>query len=163
MVARNRRIGSATLGLVLTFAVPLFAFGADDHVLTSPDTVKWSAGPPDLPKGAEIAVIAGDPGKEGAPFVIRARLPAGYRIAPHTHPGDEYVTVLSGTFHIGMGDRFDAKLGRAMPAGTFGTWPAGMTHFVWAEGETTVQFHGDGPWTISYVNPDDDPRGADKS
>jgi hypothetical protein len=68
------------------------------------------------------------------------------------------VTVLSGTFYLGMGDTFDMTKGQALPAGTYGTWPPGMTHFVWVKGETVVQFHGDGPWAIHYVNPAADPR-----
>ena len=68
------------------------------------------------------------------------------------------MTVISGTFHIGMGARFDKAKAKPMPAGPYGTWPAGMAHFVWVKGETVVQFHGDGPWLIDYVNPADDPR-----
>jgi quercetin dioxygenase-like cupin family protein len=104
-----------------------------------------------------FAVLEGDPAKPG-PFLVRLKFPDGYRIAPHTHPKTERVTVLSGTFHLGMGERFDAKAGRAMPAGSYGHWPAGMKHYAWAEGETVIQLHGEGPWTIQYVNPDDDPR-----
>jgi quercetin dioxygenase-like cupin family protein len=104
-----------------------------------------------------IAALEGDPGKEG-PFVFRIKLPDGYRIPPHSHPKMERVTVISGTFNIGMGDKFDEKAGQSMPAGTFGHWPAGMQHFVWAKGETVIQLHGVGPWVINYVNPDDDPR-----
>ncbi len=120
---------------------------------------KWTGGPPSLPKGAQIAVLEGDPGKEG-PFVFRVRVPDGYRIPPHTHPKTERITVIAGTFNIGMGDKFDATATRPMPAGTYGYWPAGMTHFVWAKGETILQFHGTGPWSITYVNPADDPRNA---
>ena len=108
-----------------------------------------------------IAVLEGNPNKEG-PFVFRIKLPDGYRLAPHTHPKTERVTVISGTFNIGMGDKFDEKKTRPMPAGTFGHWPAGMKHFVWAKGETVLQFHGMGPWSIKYVNPDDDPRSQKK-
>jgi hypothetical protein len=121
------------------------------------DKIKWTKGPASLPKGAMIAVLEGDPTKEG-PFVFRVKLPDGYHIPPHTHPKTERVTVISGTFNIGMGDQFDEKAGKAMPAGTFGYWPAGMKHFVWTKGETVLQFHGMGPWTIQYVNADDDPR-----
>jgi quercetin dioxygenase-like cupin family protein len=89
---------------------------------------------------------------------MRLRLPDGYRVPPHTHPQPERVTVLSGTLHIGMGGRFDPAKAKAMPAGTFGIWPAGMKHFAWAEGQTVIQVHGNGPWSIHYVNPADDPR-----
>jgi hypothetical protein len=123
----------------------------------APDKVKWQDGPPSLPKGVKIAVLEGDPGKPG-PFVFWIKAPDGYRIPPHTHPKTERVTVIAGTFHIGMGEKFDAKVATAMPAGTYGYWKAGMKHFVWVKGETIVQFHGDGPWSIQYVNPADDPR-----
>jgi quercetin dioxygenase-like cupin family protein len=121
------------------------------------ENLKWKEGPPSLPKGAMIAVIEGDPTKEG-PFVFRIKIPDGYRVPPHTHPKTERVTVISGTFNIGMGDKFNEKETEAMPAGTYGYWPSGMKHFVWAKGETVLQFHGMGPWSIQYVNPADDPR-----
>jgi quercetin dioxygenase-like cupin family protein len=122
-----------------------------------PDDLIWRDGPASLPPGAKIAILDGDPTKSG-PFVMRIKLPDGYKIPPHTHPKSERVTVLSGSFHLGMGDRFDVKHAQELSPGTYGTWPAGMKHFVWVEGETIVQFHGDGPWTIDYLNPADDPR-----
>jgi hypothetical protein len=131
--------------------------GAMVAALHRPDRLKWQEGPPSLPPGAKFAVLEGDPNKEG-PFVFRVKVPDGYRIPPHTHPKPERVTVISGSFHIGMGETFDRAKGVAMPAGTYGTWPAGMKHFVWVKGETVVQFHGDGPWKIEYLNPNDDPR-----
>lgn len=121
------------------------------------DRIVWQDGPPSLPKGAKIAVLEGDPNAEG-PFVFRVKVPDCYRIPPHTHPKAERVTIISGTFHFGMGETFDEKAGQAMPAGTYGHWPAEMKHFVWVTGETVVQFHGTGPWSIKYVNPADDPR-----
>jgi quercetin dioxygenase-like cupin family protein len=129
----------------------------DEIELFPADNIKWRDGPASLPSGAMIAVLEGDPTQEG-PFVFRVKLPDGYRIPPHTHPKTERVTVISGTFNIGMGDKFDEKAGKAMTAGTFGYWPAGMKHFVWTKGETVLQFHGTGPWTIQYLHPEDDPR-----
>jgi anti-sigma factor ChrR (cupin superfamily) len=104
-----------------------------------------------------IALLEGNPMKDG-PFVFRIKVPDGYRVPPHMHPKTERVTVISGSFFIGEGDTFDAKKGHSMSAGTFGYWPAGMKHFVWTEGETVLQFHGTGPWSIEYVNSADDPR-----
>jgi quercetin dioxygenase-like cupin family protein len=134
---------------------------ADEHgqgiSLNRPENLKWQDGPPSLPKGAQIAVLEGDPGKEG-PFVFRVKVPDGYRIPPHTHPKTERVTVISGTFNIGMGDKFDEKALQPMSAGTYGYWEAGMKHFVLTKGQTVAQFHGVGPWSINYVNPADDPR-----
>ncbi len=138
---------------------------AEDHEsrasLHQADRLKWNDGPASLPAGAKIAVLEGDPSKPG-PFVMRIKLPDGFKLPPHTHPKPERVTVISGSFHLGMGEKFDAKKAVALPAGTYGTWPAGMKHFVWVEGETVVQFHGEGPWTINYVNPADDPRNPKK-
>lgn len=80
--------------------------GPTQHVMVAASAVAWGDAPPFLPAGAKAAVISGDPGK-AAPFVIRLQAPAGYQIAAHWHPTDENVTVLSGTFAIGMGDKFD--------------------------------------------------------
>lgn len=150
------------LPLVLVLSTLPVASWGEDHgtegiSLFPADKIVWKAGPPSLPKGAQIAVLEGNPGKEG-PFVFRVKVPDGYRIPPHTHPKMERVTVIAGTFHIGMGAKFDEKSATAMPAGTFGHWEPGMKHFVWVKGETIVQFHGMGPWSIQYVNPSDDPR-----
>jgi hypothetical protein len=130
-------------------------------VIHLPSTIKWQEGPPSLPKGAQVALLEGDLSKPG-PFVLRVKLPDGYKVPPHFHPKTERVTVLSGTFYIGMGDRFDEKAGKAMPAGSYGAWAAGMKHFAWVKGETVIQVHGDGPWAITYLNPADDPRNAKK-
>ncbi len=127
----------------------------------SPEEIQWKDGPAALPAGARFAVLEGDPAKEG-PFVMRLRLPDGYRIPPHWHPKVERITVITGTFNLGMGEKFEQSATRAMTAGTFGFWAAGMRHFVWTQGETIIQLHGTGPWMITYVNPSDDPRGVKK-
>ena len=110
-----------------------------------------------LPAGAKLAVLEGDPATEG-PFTMRIRLPDGFHIPPHTHPKTERVTILSGTFHVAMGERLERSAARALPTGSYGFWPAEMKHAAWAQGETIVQVHGIGPWAIKYVNPADDPR-----
>ena len=120
--------------------------------------LQWKDGPGSLPAGARFAVLEGDPAKEGL-FTMRLQLPDGFRIPPHFHGGVEHITVVSGTFNVGMGDTFDQASAKRMPAGTFGYWPAGMRHFAFAEGQTILQLHGLGPWTITYVNAADDPRG----
>src|SRR5437867_1580351 len=125
----------------------------EEFGLFLPKEHKWQDGPALLPKGAKVALLEGDPTKDG-PFVMRLKLPDGYRVPPHTHPKTERLTVISGTFYIGMGETFDPKVGREMPAGTFGYWRAGMKHFVWAKGETIIQLHGQGPWSLQYVNPE---------
>lgn len=140
-------------GLIM-FAASAFA---QDMGLHFPADIKWKDGPGSLSAGAKFAVLEGDPAKEG-PFVMRLWFPDGFKIAPHWHPKVERITVISGTFNLGMGDTFDASKTREMPAGTFGHWAADMRHFAWTKGETVLQLHGVGPWTITYVNPADDPR-----
>ena len=160
-MVRSRTLAAFVAAAVLLSRVPAPSTGHDKKEETAalhrPDTIKWQDGPPSLPPGAKIAVLEGDPTKPG-PFVFRVKVPDGYKIPPHTHPKPERVTVVSGTFNLGMGEKFDATKTEALPTGTYGTWPAGMKHFVWVKGETVVQFHGDGPWVIEYVNPADDPR-----
>ena len=149
---------SGFLALALFVGVALPAEHVDQEAgIYPPDQMKWIDGPKSLPPGAKLAVLEGDPNKEG-PFVMRLRLPDGYRIPAHTHPKTERLTVISGTFNIVMGEKLDEKDARKMPAGSFGYWAAGMKHLVWANGETVVQLHGIGPWSINYVNPADDPR-----
>ena len=81
--------------------------------------IHWKDGPASLPAGAKVAVLEGDPTKEGF-FTMRLWLPDGFKIPPHWHPKVEHVTVISGTFNVGMGDKFDQTATRLMPAGTFG-------------------------------------------
>ena len=118
--------------------------------------LKWGPGPAAIPAGAQLAVIAGDPSKDGT-YVLRLKLPANYKIAAHQHSMAEYNTVLSGTFHFGMGDKLDMEKGAALQAGGFVENPAKMNHYVWTTGETLLQINGQGPFDITYVNPADDP------
>jgi len=133
-----------------------------DMRLYPPATIEWKAGPAALPAGAKMAVLEGDPKKEG-PFVVRIQFPGGYYIPPHTHPKTERVTVISGALNLATGEALDRGSAKELPAGSFGYWPAGMKHTAWSEGETVIQLHGIGPWQINYVNPADDPRNAKKS
>src|ERR687897_719520 len=68
--------------------------------------------------GEQFAVVKGDPTKEGL-YVVRLKVPAGYRIEAHTHPNDENVTVLSGSFNIGTGDKLDQSKGTRVKAGGY--------------------------------------------
>ena len=133
-----------------------------DMRLYPPTTIEWRQGPAALPPGAKMAALEGDPTKEG-PFVVRFQFPAGYHVAPHTHPKTERVTVISGTLYLAAGEALDRNSAKSLPAGSFGFWPAGMKHTAWSEGETIIQLHGIGPWQINYVNPADDPRNTKKS
>lgn len=119
--------------------------------------LEWGPAPAVFPPGAQMAVLQGDPTR-AAPFTVRLRFPDGYRIAPHTHPTDEYLTVISGTFRVGMGKTVDAKATLTLDAGGFVTAPAGHAHYAAARGVTVVQIHSMGPFAMTYVNPADTPR-----
>jgi hypothetical protein len=134
---------------------------SDKMGLFTPTDVEWGQGPASLQKGARMVVLEGDPTREGQ-FTMRLWFPDGFVVAPHWHTQVEHVTVISGALNFGMGEKFDRGATREMPAGSFGYWPVGMRHFAWAKGETVLQLHGRGPWTITYVNPADDPRAAKK-
>ena len=129
----------------------------DGMGLFVPSDVKWAEGPASLQKGAKMSILEGDPTREG-PFTMRLWFPDGFVVAPHWHTQVEHVTVISGVLNFGMGEKFDRGATRAMTAGSFGFWPVGMRHFAWTKGETVLQLHGRGPWTVTYVNPADDPR-----
>ena len=143
--------------LLVVGLAPMAATAADEHVAVSADQLKWGPAPPAFPKGAQISVVAGDPSKEGL-YVLRLKVPAGYKVPPHTHPNDENATVISGTFNIGTGGVFDDKKGQALKTGGFLKMPKGMQHYAWFSEETIIQIHGIGPQSIIYVNPADDPR-----
>ena len=136
---------------------PAAAAATSQHVMVTPDQVKWGPAPPALPPGAQAAVLAGDPAKP-AMFVVRIKFPDGYTVPPHWHPTDEYVTVLSGTLMAGIGDKMDPAALHAMPAGAIAKMPRKTNHYVRAKGETTVQVQAIGPFVVTYVNPNDDPR-----
>jgi quercetin dioxygenase-like cupin family protein len=144
--------------LLTAAALPVCAIAADDHhhATVKADAVKWTA-PAAYATGAQFAIIKGDPTKEGV-YVVRLKVPAGFKIAAHSHPNDENVTVLSGTFGIGTGDTLDEKKGETIKAGGFSFVAKGMTHYAWFPEETVIQLHGTGPQGITYVNPADDPR-----
>ena len=126
------------------------------HTITMPDAVKWEPAPPFMPPGSLMAVMLGDPTKRGL-FIIRGKLPDGYTIPPHWHSAVENVTVLSGTFNVGMGDKLDKAKGIHLTRGGFGVAPAHMNHYAWTTSHTIVQVHGEGPFAITYVNKADDP------
>ena len=127
-------------------------------VVVRPDAIKWGPAPPGLPPGSQLVVLVGDPSKADVPYVLRAKLPDGYKVPPHWHSSDENVTVLQGTLLIGKGEKLDPSKMEELPAGSFGHMPKAMRHFAMAKGETIIQVHGTGPFDINYVNPADDPR-----
>ena len=126
------------------------------HVIVAPASITWGDAPPSLPPGSKMAVLAGDPSKPG-PFVIRAQVPAGYKVPPHWHPTDENLTILSGTVALGMGDTWDESKMQSVASGGVVVLPAEMRHSFMARTASTFQVHGMGPFAVNYVNPSDDP------
>ena len=144
--------------LAVTGAVSsAFAEAADEQKMFTPPQIKWSAGPASIPAGAQMAALYGDASKQG-PFAIRLKLPKGYRIAAHSHPKPEVVTVLSGTVRLNMGEKVDAAKTHLFPTGSFYATPPGMVHQFSVDEDTVVQVNSIGPWGITYVNAKDDPR-----
>jgi quercetin dioxygenase-like cupin family protein len=129
------------------------------HHEQNPDNIVFGPAPDVFPAGAEMAVVQGDPSVAGAIFTVRLRFPNGYVLPAHWHPTDEHVTVISGKFLVGIGDTFDNKtLLPPLRAGGFITAPANVNHFATVKGRTVVQVHAIGPFQLTYVNPNDDPR-----
>ena len=145
--------------LIVVASAPAFGAEPQASTLVHAKDLVFGPAPPSLPAGARIAVLQGDPGRDG-PFVIRLMLPKGYRIPPHSHSRDEQLTVLSGTMYLGMGDVFDPGTARGLAAGGFHALRAGTRHYAFAKQPTIVQVSGNGPFDITYLRPADDPRTA---
>jgi quercetin dioxygenase-like cupin family protein len=154
--------------LILTIALAAVALVAGQHFMVAaasgthgnaftPDTIQWGPPPPFVAPGAQFAVIEGDPTAAGGNYTVRLKMPAGYRIAPHWHPLRENVTVISGTFKVGMGDTFDTSKMGVFPAGSFAYLDPDMHHYAMAASDVVVQIHGTAPVQFNYINPQDDP------
>jgi Domain of unknown function (DUF4437) len=157
------RIAALVAHAVLV-ATPMVASGADapaDHVFANTADLKWGPVPPVLPKGAKLAVLYGDPGKAGQ-YVMRLMAPANYKIAPHWHSQAENLTVISGTLNLGDGDKMEMTKAHALKAGGYHYLPGKAHHYAFTTSPTVVQINGEGPFDITYINPDDDPSKAAK-
>ena len=146
-------LGAAALAAGL-FAAPAQAAG---EKMFKADEIQWGPAPPVLPAGAQAAVLDGNPAEEG-PFTLRIKLPGDYHVPPHTHPVQEVVTIISGSFKLGMGETADESTADAFSAGSFFSLPPGTAHYVFTDEETVIQINTVGPWGLTYVNPADDPR-----
>jgi quercetin dioxygenase-like cupin family protein len=159
---RHRMLALLAPIALLWQAVPAVAQTAATpaaHTIVAPAAeMEWKDGPGSLPPGAQFVLLQGNPAEAG-PLTLRLRFPANYQIPPHIHPAIEHVTVLSGTFHVGMGERMDRTRTTALSAGSFAVVPVGHAHYAFTGSEpVTLQLHSTGPWGVTYVNPADDPR-----
>jgi quercetin dioxygenase-like cupin family protein len=151
------RLLALSLGATIVAAASPLQAAEQHHTVVSADAVAWAPAPPSLPPGAQAAVLLGSPAKEG-PFVLRLKFPAGFVVPPHRHSKDEFVTVIAGKFGIGTGEKLDRESMNVLPPASFVHLPAGMAHYAAAEAETIVQINGTGPFDVTYINPNDDPR-----
>ena len=116
----------------------------------TPEQVRWFT-PPYYNDGRQRAQLFGDSSKGGA-WVDRVKIPSGKRVLAHTHPQDELVTVIEGTWYLGTGERFDSAKLKGYPAGSFIVIPAGVPHFVAAkEGSVIVQLSGSEVFRTDYL------------
>src|SRR5215470_7248792 len=154
----NLRLGFVLVGLMsLAAQFVVRAAHPDSHAKNTftPDAIQWGGAPPFVAAGAQLTVLEGDPTGNTGDFTVRLKMPSGYRIAPHWHPHRENVTVISGTFRVGMGDSFDTSKMGSFPAGSFAYLDPDMHHYAMAEGEVVVQVHGESPLQFNYVHPED--------
>lgn len=143
---------------LIALAGPALAQDATKAIMITPDTLAWKDHPA-LPKGAQFSVLMGDPTKDGEVFVQRVKLPPNYQIPAHTHPYAETVTVIIGSFGLGMGEKLDMQKGEILKAGSFFSLPPKHAHYAWTTDEgAIVQIQATGPAGIEYINPADDPR-----
>lgn len=164
---RKSMIAAVAAGVMLTAGIGIAAQEARQskkpaapppkHAMVNPEEVKWGPGPPGLPSGLQMAVLDGNPEKARR-FTIRAKMPDGYTVPPHSHPTEEQITVISGSLMVGLGTRIDESGMHPLKSGGFGKMPANVNHYVRAKGETVLQISAMGPFAIKYVNASDDPR-----
>jgi hypothetical protein len=133
------------------------AHGRPEKNAFTPDSVPYGPAPAFVAPGAQLAVLEGDPMAASGDYTVRLKMPAGYKVAPHWHPKRENVTVISGTFKVGMGDTFDESKMGTFPAGSFAFMDPDMHHYAMATDTVVVQIHGTAPVQFNYVNPQDDP------
>jgi quercetin dioxygenase-like cupin family protein len=151
-----------TIPLVLLATTPAFAAdaakkpGKPEAFSVNPADMKWDAAPPDLPKGAEMVVLHGDPSKK-AVFTARVKMPTGYKIPPHWHTRDEQLTIVSGSLVLHMGDTMEAPA-TTLAAGGFHFLPGKSHHAAETTEESIVQIDGMGPFDIHYLNASDNPN-----
>ena len=153
-----RRILVAAAAIALAGSVLAHDAAAPDGAKElAPDEIVFRDDPA-FPNGGQTALLHGDPNKPGL-FILRIKFPPNYVVPPHTHPGFETVTVLSGAMGSGMGEKADLTKGKMLKAGGMLALPANHAHYVWtADEETVIQVAAVGPFDLIYINPADDPR-----
>lgn len=129
-----------------------FAAGETQSVSRA-DELTWVTCPPSLPAGCEMSVLEGDLRKEML-FTVRVRIPNGFEMNPHWHPGNERATILEGRIGVGFGDEVDREKAIWFGPGDYYVNAKGAHHFVLADGPVLLQLTGLGPWKVNYLDAD---------
>lgn len=140
---------AAALVLVALTATPVQAQDADGNVFHDGESLPW--GEPS--NGTRFLPLYGNYGIGGEVFAFRLEVQPGFEIRPHTHPVTEHMTVLSGTFYVGMGETMDKEGATAYGPGSYIAIAAGLPAYMWADEVTVIQVHGVGPFSTDFVEP----------
>jgi quercetin dioxygenase-like cupin family protein len=146
---RTALILSAFVSVSLLGPAMVPAQAAESASIIQPDALTWAPAQ-GVPPGAQIAVLYGNPSKKG-PFAVRFKFPSGYELATHSHPTDEFLTVISGKARMAFGEKADEAHAQPLPAGAFTILPAGAWHRLWIDAETVVELHSTGPFSVKLA------------
>ena len=143
----------ATVGVIVAavaWTTSLAERSKKEIVGITADEVRWFT-PPYYNDGRQRAQLFGDSSQDGT-WIDRVKIPGGARVLAHTHPHDELVTVIEGTWYLGEGAKFDSAKLKAYPAGSFIVIPAGIPHFVATkEGTVVIQLSGIAKFQTNYL------------
>jgi anti-sigma factor ChrR (cupin superfamily) len=150
------KLAFLVMGVVLV-GTAVAQTAAPAAVALTPVEMKWQSQGGLAAAGMEQLNLVGDPAKPG-PYTLRLKFPKGMRIAPHTHPDSREVTILSGTYATGYGEKFDPAALKILPAGSFYTEPANVPHYIEIEEEVVLQVSGTGPSGRKFVDQPEGPK-----
>lgn len=146
------RIALAVMAALLGAFGASSAATAPQPTIVTPANVKWIAGT-GAEKGTYYASLYGDPRKAGAQYTYLLKVPAGMKLAPHVHAVLEQVSIVSGTFAVGVGRTWDSKKMVVLGPGSFAAIPANVPHYAMAKTTTVLEIHGIGPETMTMLKP----------
>ncbi len=139
---------SISLAVLLFVVCAAGTYAANSPTIVMPSQLKWSTAA--VPKGMSMAVVSGNPNGTGW-YVVRIKMSPGSKFPVHVHSGDERVTVLQGTLLAGIGPKWNTAAMKPLPVGTYVVMPAGVPHYVMAQGDVIVDVSGQGPMTTKML------------
>lgn len=151
MATKTFALGSLALLAACAAKPPVVPpVAASQTIQLAPDDIVYKPAPPTMPAGVQLAVLEGDHKTTGL-FSVRMKVPAGFTLAPHTHPADERVTIIEGAVSVGFGDTVDRAKLRSFAMGSYYLNPAGVAHYVLSDTGATLQITGMGPWKVDFL------------